>query len=80
MSEDADKIKFYIGDVRELQSCKNVMHGVDYIFHAAALKQVSSCEFFPMEAVKTNVVGTDNVLTVAIEEDVETVICLSRVR
>lgn len=77
MPEVADKIKFYIGDVRDLQSCKNAMHGVDYIFHAAALKQVPSCEFFPMEAVKTNVIGTDNVLTAAIEEGVECVICLS---
>lgn len=77
MPEVADKIKFYIGDVRDLQSCKNVMHGVDYIFHAAALKQVPSCEFFPMEAVKTNIIGTDNVLTAAIEEGVEAVICLS---
>lgn len=77
MPEVADKIKFYIGDVRDLQSCKNAMHGVDYIFHAAALKQVPSCEFFPMEAVRTNVVGTDNVLTAAIEEGVECVICLS---
>ena len=68
MPEVADKIKFYIGDVRDLQSCKNAMHGVDYIFHAAALKQVPSCEFFPMEAVKTNVIGTENVLTAAIEE------------
>ena len=77
MPEVADKIKFYIGDVRNLQSCKNAMHGVDYIFHAAALKQVPSCEFFPMEAVKTNVIGTENVLTAAIEEGVEAVICLS---
>ena len=77
MPEVADKIKFYIGDVRDLQSCKNAMHGVDYIFHAAALKQVPSCEFFPMEAVKTNVIGTENVLTAAIEEGVESVICLS---
>lgn len=77
MPEVADKIKFYIGDVRDLQSCKNAMHGVDYIFHAAALKQVPSCEFFPMEAVKTNVIGTENVLTAAIEEEVEAVICLS---
>ncbi len=75
--EYAEKIKFYIGDVRELQSVKNAMHGVDYIFHAAALKQVPSCEFFPMEAVKTNVIGTDNVLTAAIDEEVESVICLS---
>lgn len=77
MPEVADKVKFYIGDVRDLQSCKNAMHGVDYIFHAAALKQVPSCEFFPMEAVKTNIIGTDNVLTAAIEEGVEAVICLS---
>lgn len=77
MPDVADKIKFYIGDVRDLQSCKNAMHGVDYIFHAAALKQVPSCEFFPMEAVKTNIIGTDNVLTAAIEEGVEAVICLS---
>ena len=77
MPEVADKIKFYIGDVRDLQSCKNAMHGVDYIFHAAALKQVPSCEFFPMEAVRTNVIGTDNVLTAAIEAGVECVICLS---
>lgn len=73
----AHKIKFYIGDVRDLQSCRNVMPGVDYIFHAAALKQVPSCEFFPMEAVKTNVVGTDNVLTAAVEAGVKAVICLS---
>lgn len=72
-----DKIKFYIGDVRDLQSVKNAMYGVDYIFHAAALKQVPSCEFFPMEAVKTNVMGTDNVLTAAINEGVKKVICLS---
>lgn len=77
MPEVADKIKFYIGDVRDLQSVKGAMHGVDYIFHAAALKQVPSCEFFPMEAVRTNVIGTDNVLTAAIEEGVESVICLS---
>jgi len=77
MPEVADKIKFYIGDVRDLASVKNAMHGVDYIFHAAALKQVPSCEFFPMEAVRTNVVGTDNVLTAAIDEGVECVICLS---
>lgn len=73
----ADKIKFYIGDVRDLQSVKNAMHGVDFIFHAAALKQVPSCEFFPLEAVKTNVLGTENVLTAAIDEGVKTVICLS---
>lgn len=77
MPEVADKIKFYIGDVRDINSVKNAMHGVDYIFHAAALKQVPSCEFFPMEAVKTNVIGTENVLTAAIEEGVKTVICLS---
>lgn len=77
MPEVAEKIKFYIGDVRNLQSCRDAMHGVDYIFHAAALKQVPSCEFFPMEAVKTNVIGTDNVLTAAIEEGVKSVICLS---
>ncbi|MBD5222000.1 MAG: polysaccharide biosynthesis protein [Bacteroidales bacterium] len=75
--EVAHKIKFYIGDVRDLQSCKNAMPGVDYIFHAAALKQVPSCEFFPMEAVKTNVIGTDNILTAAVEAGVEAVICLS---
>ena len=75
--EVADKLKFYIGDVRDLQSVKNAMFGVDYIFHAAALKQVPSCEFFPVEAVKTNVLGTDNVLTAAIEAGVKTVICLS---
>ena len=77
MPEVADKIKFYIGDVRDLSSVKNAMHGVDYIFHAAALKQVPSCEFFPIEAVKPNVIGTDNVLTAAIDEGVECVICLS---
>lgn len=73
----SDKIKYYIGDVRDLASIKNAMHDVDYIFHAAALKQVPSCEFFPMEAVKTNVIGTDNVLTAAIEYGVKKVICLS---
>ena len=77
MPEVAEKIKFYIGDVRDLESCRNAMHGVDYIFHAAALKQVPSCEFFPMEAVRTNIIGTDNVLTAAIEEGVKSVICLS---
>lgn len=77
MPEVADKIKFYIGDVRDLASVKNAMHGVDYIFHAAALKQVPSCEYFPLEAVKTNVIGTDNVLTAAIDEGVKAVICLS---
>ncbi len=75
--EYSNKIKFYIGDVRDLQSVKNAMHGVDYIFHAAALKQVPSCEFFPIEAVKTNVLGTENVLTAAIEAGVSKVICLS---
>ena len=75
--EYANKISFYIGDVRDLQSVKNAMHGVDYIFHAAALKQVPSCEFFPIEAVKTNVLGTENVLTAAIDEGVKTVVCLS---
>ena len=77
MPDVSDKIKFYIGDVRDLQSVKAAMGGVDYIFHAAALKQVPSCEFFPMEAVRTNVIGTDNVLTAAIEAGVEAVICLS---
>ena len=72
-----DRIKFYIGDVRDIQSVKNVMYNVDYIFHAAALKQVPSCEFFPLEAVKTNIFGTDNVLTAAIEAKVKKVICLS---
>lgn len=73
----SNKIKYYIGDVRDLQSIKNAMHGVDYVFQAAALKQVPSCEFFPLEAVKTNVVGTDNVLTACIECGVKKVICLS---
>lgn len=77
MPEAADKISFYIGDVRDLASVKNAMHDVNFIFHAAALKQVPSCEFFPIEAVKTNVLGTENVLTAAIEESVESVICLS---
>lgn len=72
-----DKIKFYIGDVRDRNSIKDAMHGVDYIFHAAALKQVPSCEFFPMQAVQTNIIGTDNVLSVAIESGVKKVICLS---
>lgn len=75
--EYADKLQFYIGDVRDIQSVRNAMHGVDYIFHAAALKQVPSCEFFPIEAVKTNVLGTENVLTAAIEEGVKTIVCLS---
>ena len=77
MPEAADKIKFYIGDVRDIASVKNAMHGVDYIFHAAALKQVPSCEFFPIEAVKTNVLGTENVLTAAIEAGVKNIVCLS---
>ncbi len=77
MPDLAGKIKFYIGDVRSLDSVRGVMNGVDLIFHAAALKQVPSCEFFPMEAVRTNVIGTDNVLTAAIEAGVEAVICLS---
>ena len=77
MPDVAEKIKFYIGDVRDLQSVRNAMKGVNYVFHAAALKQVPSCEFFPMEAVRTNIIGTDNVLTAAIEEEVESVICLS---
>ncbi|MGF7144130.1 UDP-glucose 4-epimerase [Anaerotaenia torta] len=77
MPDMAGKVKFFIGDVRDMQSVKNAVHGVDYIFHAAALKQVPSCEFFPMEAVKTNVMGTENVLTAAIGEGVKSVICLS---
>ncbi|MBQ8217273.1 MAG: polysaccharide biosynthesis protein [Oscillospiraceae bacterium] len=77
MPRVADRVKFYIGDVRDIQSVKNAMHDVDYIFHAAALKQVPSCEFFPLEAVKTNVFGTDNVLTAAIDEGVKAAICLS---
>lgn len=76
-ADTAKKVKFYIGDVRNIQSVKDAMHGVDYIFHAAALKQVPSCEFFPMEAVRTNIIGTDNVLTAAIEAGVKKVICLS---
>jgi len=77
MPSVADKIKFYIGDVRDIASVRNAMHGVDYIFHAAALKQVPSCEFFPIEAVKTNVLGTENVLTAAIEAGVKNIVCLS---
>ena len=77
MPEVAEKIKFFIGDVRDIQSVRNAMYGVDYIFHAAALKQVPSCEFFPIEAVKTNVLGTENVLTAAIEAGVKNVVCLS---
>lgn len=75
--EYIDKLKFYIGDVRDIHSVRNAIHGVDYIFHAAALKQVPSCEFFPVEAVKTNVLGTENVLTAAIEAEVKKIICLS---
>lgn len=74
---NSDKIKYYLGNVRDISSLKDAMHGVDYIFHAAALKQVPSCEFFPLEAVKTNVIGTDNMLTAAIEAGVRKVICLS---
>ena len=77
MPELAGKVRFFIGDVRDAQSVRDAMHGVDYIFHAAALKQVPSCEFFPMEAVRTNVIGTDNVLHAAIAEGVEKVVCLS---
>ena len=77
MPEVSDKIKFFIGDIRDLHSVKNAMYGVDFVFHAAALKQVPSCEFFPIEAVKTNVIGTENVLTAAIEAGVKNVICLS---
>ncbi len=72
-----DKIKFFIGDVRDVNSVANAMYGVDYVFHAAALKQVPSCEFFPLEAVKTNILGTENVLTAAINAGVKKVICLS---
>lgn len=72
-----NKVTFYIGDVRNIQSVKDAMVGVNYIFHAAALKQVPSCEFYPMEAVRTNVIGTDNVLHAAMEENVERVVCLS---
>lgn len=72
-----DKLKFYIGDVRDIHSVKNSMFGVDYVFHAAALKQVPSCEFFPMEAVKTNIIGTDNVITASVEMGIKKVICLS---
>lgn len=75
--EEASKVRFFIGDVRDPQSVRDAMHGVDFIFHAAALKQVPSCEFFPMEAVRTNVIGTDNVLHAAIAEGVERVVCLS---
>ena len=77
MPEVAEKIRYYIGDVRDFQSVKNAMYGVDYVFHAAALKQVPSCEFFPIEAVKTNVIGTENVLNAAIDLGVKNVVCLS---
>ena len=73
-----DKLKFYLGDVRDLASVKNAMHGVDYVFHAAALKQVPSCEFFPLEAVKTNIIGTDNVLTASIEYGVKSHLFINR--
>ena len=72
-----DKLKFYIGDVRDISSVKDAMHNVDFLFHAAALKQVPSCEFFPLEAIKTNVFGTENVLTDSIESGIKKVICLS---
>lgn len=76
-SDYASKVRFFIGDVRDIQAVRDAMHGVDFIFHAAALKQVPSCEFFPMEAVRTNVIGTDNVLHAAIEAGVQRVVCLS---
>lgn len=75
--EYSEKLRFYIGNVRDIESVRNAMHGVDFIFHAAALKQVPSCEFFPIEAVKTNVLGTENVLTAAIENNVKRIVCLS---
>lgn len=75
--EFADKVKFYIGDVRDISSIRDAMWGVDYVFHAAALKQVPSCEFFPMEAVRTNIIGTDNMLHAAMEAEVKKVVCLS---
>ena len=75
--DQAHKVRFFIGDVRDAQSVRDAMRGVDYVFHAAALKQVPSCEFFPMEAVRTNVIGTDNVLHAAIDEGVDRVVCLS---
>ncbi len=77
MPSRADKIKFFIGDVRDISSVENAMHGVDFVFHAAALKQVPSCEFFPIEAVKTNVLGTENVLTAAVAAGVKNIVCLS---
>lgn len=73
----SDKLKFYIGNVRDISSVRDAMQGVDYVFHAAALKQVPSCEFFPMEAVRTNIIGTDNVLTAGIDAGVKSIICLS---
>lgn len=75
--EASDKLKFYIGNVRDISSVRDAMQGVDYVFHAAALKQVPSCEFFPMEAVRTNIIGTDNVLTAGIDAGVKSIICLS---
>lgn len=75
--DHANKVKFHVGDIREIQSIKDAIFGVDYVFHAAALKQVPSCEFFPMEAVRTNIIGTDNVLHAAIEARVKKVVCLS---
>ena len=76
-ADTAKKVKFYIGDVRDINTIRDAIDGVDFVFHAAALKQVPSCEFFPMEAVRTNIIGTDNVLTAAIEAGVKKVICLS---
>ena len=75
--EYAGKVQFYIGDVRNIDSVRDVMYGANYVFHAAALKEVPSCEFFPMEAVRTNIVGTDNVITAAVENHVERVVFLS---
>ena len=76
-SEHAEKVKFYIGDVRNIDSVRDAVNGVDFIFHAAALKQVPSCEFYPMEAVRTNIIGTDNLLRAAVEAKVKNVVCLS---
>ena len=75
--EYASKVKFYVGDVRNISSVRDCWYGADYVFHAAALKEVPSCEFFPMEAVKTNVIGTDNVITAAVENSVKKVVFLS---
>ena len=75
----SDKLKFYLGDVRDYQSVANAMRGVDYVYHAAALKQVPSCEFYPLEAVKTNVLGTENVLEAAISHSVKRIVCLSKI-